>query len=321
MVDTRNISFDPRQMSLNLRNLTAIFLPVLLVSIFDLYLKHLILDHPEQVRIGFVTLSAVANKGIIGGYFSDSAKPIFQIPMITLGFFLLVLLYFLQLFSPVRSPVMRTAISVFFGGIFANVLDRLIHGYVIDYVVFNFFGHASPAFNMADFVQYIGVMMIFLLQFKPSTFDETYSHRLWVSRQFQKRYSMQLVTVGFFLVMVFGALSYSFVRVVLNELAVVSEIKAQFLHDYMIFFLSISVTFLLFLFLVGKSLSAYVAKPILNFEHYLRNLSSGKYDVFSINEPEFAYLEKLSDGVRDHITSLHEEIEQLKTRSQVGRKK
>ena len=236
------------------------------------------------------------------------------------GFFLLVLLYFIQLFAPLKSNTMRIAISLFFGGTFANVIDRLLHGYVLDYIKFQFLGNSSPAFNFADIVQLVGIGMMFVWQFFPATFDEKFTDNLWVSKQFQKRYSLQLVTLGFFLVLVFGALSFTFVKVVLEELSVVAQIKTKFLQDYMIFFLSLAVTFLLFLFLMGKALSAHVAKPILNFEQYLRGLASGKYSVFRVEEPEFAYLEQLSDDVRDHITALHEEIQRLKTRSKMGRK-
>jgi signal peptidase II len=307
-------------MHLNWRNLLLIFLPVVLVTVVDLSLKQLILSLDLHVQLGVVKIAATANKGIIGGYFSDSAKPIFQIPMIALGFFVLVLLYFIQLFAPVKSKLMRVAISLFFGGTFANVADRFNHGYVVDYLQFKFFNCSTPTFNLADVVQFAGIGIIFYLQSQPSTFDDSGAQNLWVSKQFQKRYSAQLVATGFGLVAVLGVLSYAFVRVVMGELAVVPEIKAQFLQAYLLFFVCMSITFLLFLYLVGKALSAYVAKPILTFEHYLRRLAGGDYNVIHIDEPEFSYLENLSDGVRDHIVGLHEQIRRSKIRTQTGGK-
>jgi signal peptidase II len=305
-----------------LRYLVIVFLPVLLVPVLDLLVNQAVLAQPADLHFSFISIHAVANRGIIGGYFSDSAKPIFQIPMVTLGFFLLTLLYFIQLFAPIKSTIMRVAISLFFGGIFANVVDRVVHGYVVDYLVFNFFGGLhSPALNLADLVQYVGIAMIFIWQFFPSTYDAGQLSQLWVSRQFQQRYTRQLVILGFFLVLVLGVLNYMFVKVALDELSVVAEIKAHLIKDYLIFFFSLTATFMLFLYLVGKALSAYVANPILKFDHYLNNLSQGKYGVFQIDEPEFSYLEKLSDGVRDHLMALHDEIEQLKTKNKLGSKK
>ena len=303
------------------RNLTIVFLPVLLAVVLDLILKHVALRQNSDAQFLFITIHVVANKGIIGGYFSDAAKPLFQIPMVTLGFFLLTLLYFIQLFAPVKSRVMRVAISLFFGGVFANVVDRLIHGYVIDYMVFNVFGFHSFPMNLADLIQIAGILLIFIWQFRPSTFDDSYFAKMWVSRQFQKRYTRQLMILGFFLILIFGVLSYMFMKVALDELSVVSAIKGRLLQDYLIFFLSLAVTFLLFLFLIGKALSAYVANPILKFENYLSNLSKGNYGVFQLNEPEFSYLESLSDGVRDHMMGLQQELKRLKSRAKMGNQK
>jgi hypothetical protein len=56
-------------------------------------------------------------------------------------------------------------------------------------------------------------------------------------------------------------------------------------------------------------------KPVLNFEQYLKDLSQGNYHVFQVGEPEFAYLEKLSDDVRDHIMNLHHKIDRLEART------
>ncbi len=309
-------------MRLRIGNLIIIiFSPVFIVSAIDQLVKQVLMGYQPEGAFLFFKIGLVANPGIIGGYFSEFAKPIVQIPMVTLGFFLLVMLYFIQIFAPVRSVTMRIAISLFFGGAFANVVDRFLHGYVIDYLSLNLLGRATPIFNFADVIQLVGIGMISVLQFYSSTFDDSRTADLWVSPQFQKRYSYQIVGLGFFLVLVFGVLSYSFFRLALNELAVVPLIRVKFLHDYLILFLSLSVTFLVFLFLVGKALSAHVAKPILNFEHYLRNLAKGEYAVFQVDEPEFNYLEKLSDDVRDHITLLHEEIERLKGRSKVKGKK
>ena len=39
---------------------------------------------------------------------------------------------------------------VLLGGILGNLFDRIIFGYVIDYLSFNFFGYEYPVFNFAD---------------------------------------------------------------------------------------------------------------------------------------------------------------------------
>lgn len=52
--------------------------------------------------------------------------------------------------------------SLLFGGIVGNLIDRIIYGYVIDYLSFNFNGYFFPIFNFADICIVISiVIMIF----------------------------------------------------------------------------------------------------------------------------------------------------------------
>ena len=47
------------------------------------------------------------------------------------------------------------------GGIFGNLIDRIIHHGVIDYLSFEFFNYQFPVFNFADTTISLGI--IFLL--------------------------------------------------------------------------------------------------------------------------------------------------------------
>ena len=42
------------------------------------------------------------------------------------------------------------ALALILGGALGNVIDRLIHGYVVDFLQFHFAGRAFPSFNVAD---------------------------------------------------------------------------------------------------------------------------------------------------------------------------
>lgn len=48
------------------------------------------------------------------------------------------------------------------GGILGNLIDRIIYGYVIDYISLNIFGYHFPIFNFADMCIVIGVILIFI---------------------------------------------------------------------------------------------------------------------------------------------------------------
>ena len=46
------------------------------------------------------------------------------------------------------------------GGALGNFIDRIIYGYVIDYIDINLFGWNYPVFNIADMMIVIGVFLL-----------------------------------------------------------------------------------------------------------------------------------------------------------------
>ena len=49
--------------------------------------------------------------------------------------------------------------SLLIGGIVGNLIDRIIYGYVIDYLEFILFNHYMPIFNFADICIVIGTIL------------------------------------------------------------------------------------------------------------------------------------------------------------------
>lgn len=54
--------------------------------------------------------------------------------------------------------------SMLFGGIIGNMIDRIIYGYVIDYLSFNIFGYNFPIFNLADTFIVISIIVLLLYE-------------------------------------------------------------------------------------------------------------------------------------------------------------
>ena len=49
-----------------------------------------------------------------------------------------------------QQKLFSAAISLILGGAVGNVIDRLLHGYVVDFIQVHYDGRAFPSFNLAD---------------------------------------------------------------------------------------------------------------------------------------------------------------------------
>ena len=64
------------------------------------------------------------------------------------------------------------AFSLLIGGIIGNLIDRVIYGYVIDFLDFNIFGYDAPIFNIADTCICIGAFLLFYAIMKREDINE-----------------------------------------------------------------------------------------------------------------------------------------------------
>lgn len=58
--------------------------------------------------------------------------------------------------------------ALLFGGIAGNLIDRVVYGYVIDYLSFNFGSYYFPIFNFADMFIVISIILILIRTVKDS---------------------------------------------------------------------------------------------------------------------------------------------------------
>lgn len=102
-------------------------------------------------------MSLVHNTGIAFGLFKDCGFISLLIPVILIG----VLIYFFCFYSNQQSPLSRfyvIALSLIVGGAIGNLYDRLMLGYVVDFIDFRIW----PVFNIADSAITCGAAIIVL---------------------------------------------------------------------------------------------------------------------------------------------------------------
>ena len=54
------------------------------------------------------------------------------------------------------------ALSLILGGALGNVIDRLLHGYVVDFIQVHYGGWYFPSFNVADSAITVGAVLLIL---------------------------------------------------------------------------------------------------------------------------------------------------------------
>lgn len=128
---------------------------------------------PEAIEVidGFFYIVHIGNEGAAWGMFSGYGGLLAAFALIAL-FAIYKLRHSLELH---RKP-MQWAFGLLIGGIVGNMIDRLIHGHVIDFLDFHFPLNIPyimptgryPSFNIADCGIVIGTLLYVLLSFKAS---------------------------------------------------------------------------------------------------------------------------------------------------------
>jgi len=61
-----------------------------------------------------------------------------------------------------QQRLFASALTLILGGAIGNVIDRLLHGYVVDFIQLHYAGWYFPSFNVADSAITIGALLLIL---------------------------------------------------------------------------------------------------------------------------------------------------------------
>lgn len=137
-------------------------LAAFLVGIVDQASKWLILlsvmQPPRQIVVApFFNLVLVYNTGISFGLFSDDAD---TTRWLLIGAAFVIIVLMLIWLAGAETRVVIFGISLVVGGAVSNVIDRLLHPGVVDFLDFHLAGFHWPAFNVADAAIVVGVALL-----------------------------------------------------------------------------------------------------------------------------------------------------------------
>lgn len=140
-------------------------LSALLIIILDQVVKYLVVNNLSQMdSVTFIphilSFIYVKNTGAAFSIFSDRTE---ILGIISVLFCIAVILYW-RVKKP-QSKILKLALMLLFSGAFGNAIDRIIRGFVVDFIETTFV--KFPVFNIADISITFGTafLMIYLLFF------------------------------------------------------------------------------------------------------------------------------------------------------------
>ena len=137
-----------------------ILILILLVS-FDIVTKNLVFNYIDLYDfipiLFFLELTHIHNFGVSFGLLSGIVAPWI---LILIG--LLVVGFITYLMFNSKDLLEKWGLFIIISGAISNIIDRIINGYVIDFIYLHISNFYWPAFNFADIYISIGILMVII---------------------------------------------------------------------------------------------------------------------------------------------------------------
>lgn len=131
------------------------------------YFASFSLPYAKHVEIlPFFNLILLHNYGAAFSFLSDS-ESFWQVMLLSIIGIIVAIVIVVRLakLSNNKNPT-ACGLSLILGGALGNIYDRVIHGYVIDFLDLHINNHHWPIFNIADSAICIGVTILIVISFR-----------------------------------------------------------------------------------------------------------------------------------------------------------
>lgn len=138
---------------------------IVLGLLADQLTKYLILqnvNYLERIVVipGFFDLTLAYNPGAAFSFLADAGG--WQ-KFFFMGLALVICIYLLRgIIRDEFGTIGKVAAALIIGGAAGNVADRLVHGHVVDFLLFYYHNWFYPAFNVADSLICVGAVLLVL---------------------------------------------------------------------------------------------------------------------------------------------------------------
>ena len=217
------------------------------------------------------------------------------------------LIFFLYLFLmyviPSSGRWLKYALSLLVGGIFGNVIDKIIYGKTVDFIPFAF-GNFYVVFNLADVFQWIGCVFVLWIIFRKEHlvwFPESERQNYLINPREQLRVALNFSLIALSTSLMLGIFSFAFFKTILGDYI---RPQSNVFLSFFITYLALTLLFCVISFLTGIVVGHRSAGPLYAFEKYLDQLMQGRDRKLNLRETDnYKHLEKLADKLRVHFSS------------------
>src|SRR5512134_3006590 len=96
-----------------------------------------VLDRPVELIDGYLRLSRVRNSGVAFGLFADNQAAWKPYALAGLAVIAVVVIFIYAARMPEGRRLLQCGLATTMGGILGNFVDRISHGYVVDFIEFH----------------------------------------------------------------------------------------------------------------------------------------------------------------------------------------
>lgn len=142
-----------------------ILIVILALTIIDQIIKYLVVSNisigSEKIIIdNFLKFIYIRNTGAAFGILSGN--------IIFLIFITVLLIFYIvnEMKKNINNNLSLLSFSLILSGALGNLIDRVVRGYVVDYISFTLFNREMSVFNLADTYITIGVILLIYIVIK-----------------------------------------------------------------------------------------------------------------------------------------------------------
>lgn len=253
--------------------------------------------------LAYGKVSVHLNQGFIMGMYSELPESLRIVALGSFSGFIFFLYIFLMFIIPARARLLKYGLSLLIGGIFGNVIDKIVTGRTVDFIPFRL-GSFYTMFNLADVFQWVGAALILWVIFRRERlvwYPESNRQNYLINTKDQIRVALHYTLIAFSTSLMLGVFCFAFFNTALGSMEVGRK------NLMLSFFVTYSILTMLFCsmsFVAGIIISHRTSGPLYAFEKYLNDLMEGRDRKLKFRDNDhYKHLEKVADKLRVHFLS------------------